>query len=798
METGDWGTTSTFSRPATTKHNSKANIAARSLDASFFRPSFSRPSETTLQGDLRLKPIRVRAVQRSRMKEPQDIAREQLEKLEKKVSKMRGSGTLKAEASFMHKKLQATLSKNTATEERVIALKRTMKTFLKNQGAESERELKCAFHRADIDQSGELDYDEFRDAVKNYGIKTLTAGSLKTLFDSFDDDGSGTISHQEFIQGIRKCPEPPPDTGGGAGTHKRCGPLERPPLMEPKRLGFEAYPVHLALGNSLHVGVAYRTTLTIHNVGDTCQRLTVKLRGDTVKNPVRIVKRPSGPLAPGMRAKAVFEILARRPGDVNCDVVVACGYNQLEVPLSAHFERRTTTSVPLSSTSFADDDVATVRTYRELSGKLPSFVERLGTVASASCVPVADSKDVWPTRPEHWERIQRRSAEASELLTSMGPLRKCPQLDMNNLCLRMRRFRAEVDENLTVQGEMNTQILFIASGVADVFIDTTNVLTIRAPFYVGEGAILEKQTPTATVTCTSVCEGFALQSTEADVLLARNNTALNLMHQEMKKRKYERYCADEGGLLHCNYDDANFVDALLDYVNTLPETKELLQVKTKYACEHLNFAKRCRDGGDFGDLLSECDRLWFEYIREKGLSERQLEETKGIFHSPRKVKGSTKLGIHLVTDDRVRTMLALRTKAKEQASATMLVEVYADLANEVIAQIRTVMEDFVSTKQYKRWLTERFPLPEDPEPEEDPGRSARDPASLERKSSWRFELPDLQDLNEPPVDNRSVVTAGSSTWGSRPGFRYIPKDQRPKSRQLESDEGSYASSSSED
>ena len=131
----------------------------------------------------------------------------------------------------MHKKLQATLSKNTATEERVIALKRTMKTFLKNQGAESERELKCAFHRADIDQSGELDYDEFRDAVKNYGIKTLTAGSLKTLFDSFDDDGSGTISHQEFIQGIRKCPEPPPDTGGGAGTHKRCGPLERPPLM---------------------------------------------------------------------------------------------------------------------------------------------------------------------------------------------------------------------------------------------------------------------------------------------------------------------------------------------------------------------------------------------------------------------------------------------------------------------------------------------------------------------------------------------------------------------------------------
>ena len=83
--------------------------------------------------------------------------------------------------------------------------------------------------------------------MKNYGIKTLTAGSLKTLFDSFDDDGSGTISHQEFIQGIRETSRAAARYGGGAGTHKRCGPLERPPLMEPKRLGFEAYPVHLAL-----------------------------------------------------------------------------------------------------------------------------------------------------------------------------------------------------------------------------------------------------------------------------------------------------------------------------------------------------------------------------------------------------------------------------------------------------------------------------------------------------------------------------------------------------------------------
>ena len=45
-----------------------------------------------MQGDLRLKPIRVRAVQRSRMKEPQEIAREQLAKLEKKLKKATKAG----------------------------------------------------------------------------------------------------------------------------------------------------------------------------------------------------------------------------------------------------------------------------------------------------------------------------------------------------------------------------------------------------------------------------------------------------------------------------------------------------------------------------------------------------------------------------------------------------------------------------------------------------------------------------------------------------------------------------------
>ena len=96
----------------------------------------------------------------------------------------------------------------------------------------------------------------------------------------------------------------------------------------------------------------------------------------------------------------------------------------------------------------------------------------------------------------------------------------------------------------------------------------------------------------------------------------------------------------------------------------------------------------------------------------------------------------------------------------------MLVEVYADLASEVIAQIRTVMEDFVVTRQYKTWLTERFPLPEDPEPEEDPGRSARDPAS------WSGSRPGASSC---PISARPQRAAGGQpecgTAGGRRGAR---------------------------
>ena len=74
-------------------------------------------------------------------------------------------------------------------------------------------------------------------------------------------------------------------------------------------------------------------------------------------------------------------------------------------------------------------------------GNFPSFVERLGTVASASCVPVADTKDVWADATGALGADPAEKCRGVGTVNVDGAFEKCPQLDMNNFCLRMRRFR---------------------------------------------------------------------------------------------------------------------------------------------------------------------------------------------------------------------------------------------------------------------------------------------------------------------------------------------------------------------
>ena len=63
-----------------------STVSLRSLDS---RPVFTRPSETDVLGRPRLKPIRVRLAQRSRMKDGADAARAELDKITRQLDRRR-------------------------------------------------------------------------------------------------------------------------------------------------------------------------------------------------------------------------------------------------------------------------------------------------------------------------------------------------------------------------------------------------------------------------------------------------------------------------------------------------------------------------------------------------------------------------------------------------------------------------------------------------------------------------------------------------------------------------------------
>lgn len=62
---------------------------------------------------------------------------------------------------------------------------------------QTHRSLKDAFNTHDTDGSGELDHDEFRRFLKQYGMKR--DGDIDALLDRIDTDGSGTVSLDEFL-----------------------------------------------------------------------------------------------------------------------------------------------------------------------------------------------------------------------------------------------------------------------------------------------------------------------------------------------------------------------------------------------------------------------------------------------------------------------------------------------------------------------------------------------------------------------------------------------------------------------
>ena len=68
--------------------------------------------------------------------------------------------------------------------------------------SEWTRQMETLFANIDTDQSGEIDVDEFEQAMDSFGVK-LTQVQLEAFRDEIDEDGSKTISLEEFLSAAR-------------------------------------------------------------------------------------------------------------------------------------------------------------------------------------------------------------------------------------------------------------------------------------------------------------------------------------------------------------------------------------------------------------------------------------------------------------------------------------------------------------------------------------------------------------------------------------------------------------------
>ena len=57
------------------------------------------------------------------------------------------------------------------------------------------------FSEYDDDGSGELDFDEFREVMREIAGKTLSDKQLQEAFTAVDTDGNGMVSWDEFLEG---------------------------------------------------------------------------------------------------------------------------------------------------------------------------------------------------------------------------------------------------------------------------------------------------------------------------------------------------------------------------------------------------------------------------------------------------------------------------------------------------------------------------------------------------------------------------------------------------------------------
>lgn len=86
--------------------------------------------------------------------------------------------------------------------DNVDTLMDVFRETLKSRGARGIAGLSRKFKIADDDNSGSIDFNEFKKCISEHALNWQPA-QLKAVFDKFDDDKSGSISFDEFLIGVR-------------------------------------------------------------------------------------------------------------------------------------------------------------------------------------------------------------------------------------------------------------------------------------------------------------------------------------------------------------------------------------------------------------------------------------------------------------------------------------------------------------------------------------------------------------------------------------------------------------------
>jgi 6,7-dimethyl-8-ribityllumazine synthase len=91
------------------------------------------------------------------------------------------------------------IEKQTTPDGLIFALRQS----LKEHGTNGIFGIARKFRIIDDDNSKSIDLDEFKKAINEHAMN-WTAEQIKTVFDFFDRDKSGSISYEEFLRGVRE------------------------------------------------------------------------------------------------------------------------------------------------------------------------------------------------------------------------------------------------------------------------------------------------------------------------------------------------------------------------------------------------------------------------------------------------------------------------------------------------------------------------------------------------------------------------------------------------------------------